>query len=68
MGVSEERLGFLRKLSEAPGISGYEDAVRAVIREEVKGLGEVLPSLPPGRGLVGTGHAGPAGHRQDPEG
>jgi len=41
VGVSKERLEFLRRLSEVPGISGYEDEVRGLIREEVEGLAEV---------------------------
>lgn len=41
MSISPERLDLLRRLSEAPGISGYEDAVRAVVREEVRGLADV---------------------------
>ncbi len=41
MSVSQERLDLLRKLSEVPGISGYEDAVRQAVREEVRGLAEV---------------------------
>jgi len=39
--ASQERLEMLRRLSEAPGVSGYEDEVRRVIREEVSGLAEV---------------------------
>jgi putative aminopeptidase FrvX len=41
LSISPERLELLRRLSEAPGISGYEDAVRTVVREEVRGLAEV---------------------------
>lgn len=41
MTIRPERLEFLSRLSEAPGIPGYEDAVRQVIRDEVKGLAEV---------------------------
>ncbi|RJQ06139.1 MAG: M42 family peptidase [Bacillota bacterium] len=41
MSFPKERLELLRRLSEAPGISGYEDEVRRVVREEVKGLAEV---------------------------
>ncbi|HCW51486.1 MAG TPA: peptidase M28, partial [Clostridiales bacterium] len=41
MEASQERLEMLRRLSEAPGVSGYEDEVRRVIREEVSGLAEV---------------------------
>ncbi|MCL6581005.1 MAG: M42 family metallopeptidase [Firmicutes bacterium] len=41
MGISQERLDLLRRLSEASGISGYEDAVRQVVRDEVRGLAEV---------------------------
>lgn len=37
----DERLAFLRRLTDAPGISGFEGEVRTVIREEVKGLAEV---------------------------
>lgn len=41
MEIPRERLELLRKLSEAPGVSGYEDAVRDVVRREVSGLAEV---------------------------
>lgn len=41
MGTPQARLDLLRKLSEAPGISGYEGEVGRVIREEVRGLAEV---------------------------
>ncbi len=41
MDTPQGRLDLLRKLSEVPGISGYEDAVRQAVREEVDGLAEV---------------------------
>lgn len=41
MATREERLGLLQRLSEVPGISGYEDAVRDLVKREVRGLAEV---------------------------
>lgn len=41
MGTPQERLDLLRRFSEVPGISGYEDAVRDLVRREVGGLAEV---------------------------
>jgi len=38
----DETLQMLRELTEAPGVSGYETAVRQVVRRYVEPLGEIL--------------------------
>jgi len=39
--TDKQRLDFLRRLTDASGVSGFEDEARKVIKEEVKDLAEI---------------------------
>lgn len=37
----EEKIGLIQRLSDASGVSGFEDDVVAIVREEAEGLGDI---------------------------